>query len=91
MAHHGCWLHAQRNPPACQGVLHGEKSRLREPGLIQLFCRGLLILLRWIERLAQIQPQGLKKVLRAEIQRLAKDRLVLVEFAAHACILRALP
>ena len=91
MAHHGSRFHAQRDPPARQCVLDGEKCGLREPGLIQLFRRGLHSLLRRIERLAQIEPQRLKKMLRAKVQRLAKDRLVLIEIAAHAGILRTLP
>ena len=91
MAHHGRRFHAQRDPPARQRVLDGEKCGLREPGLIQFFRRGLHFLLRRIERVAQIELQRLKKMLRAKVQRLAKDRLVLVEFAAHAGILRTLP
>ena len=90
VAHHGCGLDAERHPPACKRVLNGEERGLREPGLVQLFGRCVAFLFRRIECRAEIEPERPEKVLCAEIDRVAKDRLVSVEFATHADVLRTL-
>src|ERR1700735_1712804 len=78
MAHHCCGLDAKRHPPTCKGVLDREEGGLGEPCLIQPLGRSILLLFRWIQRLTQIEPEGLHELLSAEVESLTKDRLVLI-------------
>ena len=91
MAHHCFGLDAKRHPPTCKGVLDREEGGLGEPGLIQPFGRGVFLLFRWIQRLTQIERERLHELLSAEVESLTKDRLVLIEIAAHIDVLGTLP
>ena len=56
----------------------------------KLLRRGLLFRVRRIECGNEIDAQRLAQMARAEIESVAEDRLVLVKFAAHVHVLRAL-
>src|ERR1035441_9084202 len=90
VTHHRGRLDAKGHPPARQGILDGEESRLRKPCLIQSFRSGILFLLSRIESLEQIDAERSLKLLRAEDKGVAKNLLVPAKFEPAVYILRTL-
>jgi len=91
MANHRVGMNAPAHEQARECPLRDKQCRLRDAGLREQGSATLVVAARRVEDLAQVEFELVGEHLGAKVHIGAKARLVLVQPAAHANVLRALP